>query len=60
MDKKMREAKEAAKGKKSKKDERAMSPSADSMSPDGRSRSRPRWSAAALMSRAQLNATPDM
>ncbi|CAE6363587.1 unnamed protein product [Rhizoctonia solani] len=60
MDKKMREAKQAAKGKKSKKDERAMSPSADSMSPDGRSRSRPRWSAAALMSRAQHNATPDI
>ncbi|KAF8753283.1 DnaJ protein [Rhizoctonia solani] len=60
MDKKMRESKEAAKGKKSKKDERAMSPSADSMNPDGRSRSRPRWSAAALMSRAQQNATPDI
>ncbi|ELU44172.1 DnaJ domain-containing protein [Rhizoctonia solani AG-1 IA] len=55
MDKKMRESKEAAKGKKSKKDERAMSPSADSMNPDGRSRSRPRWSAAALMSRAMVS-----
>lgn len=54
-DKKMREAKQAGKGKKSKKDERAMSPT----SPNGRSRSRPRWSAAALMSRAQ-NSTPDI
>ncbi|CAE7176251.1 unnamed protein product [Rhizoctonia solani] len=60
MDQKLREEKAAGKGKKVKKDERAMSPSADPASPNGRSRSRPRWSAAALMSRSQLNATPDI
>ncbi|CAE6532966.1 unnamed protein product [Rhizoctonia solani] len=59
MDQKMREAKAAGKGKKSKKDERAMSPPADPTSPNGRSRSRPRWSAAALISRGQ-NSTPDI
>ncbi|CAE6459723.1 unnamed protein product [Rhizoctonia solani] len=60
MDQKLREAKAAGKGKKSKKDGRAMSPSTDPASPNGRSKSRPRWSAAALMSRSQLNATPDL
>ncbi|KDN40733.1 hypothetical protein RSAG8_07908, partial [Rhizoctonia solani AG-8 WAC10335] len=60
MDQKLREAKAAEKGKKSKKDGRAMSPSTDPASPNGRSKSRPRWSAAALMSRSQLNATPDL
>ncbi|CAE6385354.1 unnamed protein product [Rhizoctonia solani] len=60
MDQKMREAKAAGKGKKPKKDERAMSPAGDPTSPNGRSKSRPRWSAAALMSRSQLSATPDI
>ncbi|KAH7341335.1 hypothetical protein B0J17DRAFT_646150 [Rhizoctonia solani] len=59
MDQKMREAKAAGKGKKSKKDERAMSPPVGPASPNGRSRSRPRWSAAALISRGQ-NTTPDI